>query len=101
MEKNIYTHTHVFISIYACVLSRVQLFETIWILARQAPLSMGFPRQECWSGSPFPSPGGLPGPGTATTSPALAGVFFTTEPTGKSIYTQTHTHTNTYPYLYI
>ena len=41
---------------------------------------MGFPRQEYWSGLPFPSPGDLPNPGTELTSPALAGRFFTTEP---------------------
>ena len=46
----------------------------------QAPLSMGFSRQEYWSGSSYPSPGGLPDPGikpVSLTSPALAGVFFT------------------------
>ena len=56
-----------------CVLSRVQL------LASQAPLSLGFPRQECWSGLPFPSTGYLPKTGIAPTSivsPALAGRFF-------------------------
>ena len=44
---------------------------------------MGFPRQECWSGLPFPSPGDLPNPGIKPTSPALAGRFFTTESPGK------------------
>ena len=44
-------------------LSRVQLFATLWTVARQAPLSMGFSRQEDWSGLPFPSPGDLPNPG--------------------------------------
>ena len=47
------------------------------------PLSMGFPRQEYWSGLPFPSPGDLPDPGIDPVSPALAGGFFTTEPPGK------------------
>ena len=42
-------------------LSRVQLFATPWTVAYQAPLSMGFPRQDYWSGLPFPSPGDLPG----------------------------------------
>ena len=50
--------------------SRVQLFATIWTVARQVPLSMRFPRQECWSGLLFPSPGGLPNPGIEPTSPA-------------------------------
>ena len=44
-------------------LSRVRLFATLWTVARQAPLSMGFSRQEYWSGLPFPSPGDLPKPG--------------------------------------
>ena len=43
-------------------LSRVQLFATLWTVARQAPLSTGLPRQGYWSGLPFPSPGGLPDP---------------------------------------
>ena len=52
-------------------------------VAGQAPMSMGFPRQESWSGVPFPPPGNLPNPGIKPTSPALAGEFFTTEPPGK------------------
>ena len=51
--------------------SCVQLFETLWTVACQAPLSMGFSRQEHWSGLPFPSPGGLPDPGIKPGSPAL------------------------------
>ena len=52
-----------------------------WTVAHQAPLSMGFSRQEYWSGLPCPPPGDLPDPGskpTSHTSPALAGSFFTT-----------------------
>ena len=67
-------------------LSRVQLLVTPWTVACQAPLSMRVPRQEYWSGLPFPSPGDLPEPGIkpeSPISPALAGVFFTTEPPGK------------------
>ena len=45
--------------------------------------SMGFPRQEYWSGLPFPSPGGLSDPGIEAASPTLAGGFFTGEPPGK------------------
>ena len=52
-------------------LSRVQLFATLWTVAYQAPPSMGFSRQECWSGLPFPSPGDLPNPGIEPGSPAL------------------------------
>ena len=58
-------------------------FVTPWTVAHQASLSMGFPRQEFWSGLPFPSPGDLPDPGIKPASPALAGGFFTTEPPGK------------------
>ena len=50
----------------ACMLShfsRVRLFVTPWTVARQAPLSTGFSRQECWSGLPCPPPGDLPNPG--------------------------------------
>ena len=57
---------------------------TPWTVSRQAPLSMGFSRQEYWSGLPFPSSGDLPHPGTEPTSftfPALAGLFFTTSAT--------------------
>ena len=57
-------------------LSRVRLLATPWTVAHQAPLSMGFPRQEYWSGLPRPSPGDLPDPGIEPTSPALAGGFF-------------------------
>ena len=56
---------------------------TPWTVAHQAPLSMGFPRQEYWSGLPFPPPGDLPNLGikpTSFVSPALAGRFFTTMP---------------------
>ena len=59
-------------------------FVTPWTLTHQAPLSMGFPRQEYWSGLPFPSPGALPHPGIEPRSPALAGRFFTTKPPGKA-----------------
>ena len=62
-----------------------QLFVTPWTVAHQTLLSMGFSRQEYWSGLPFPSPGGLPEPGiepTSLASLALAGRFFTTEPPG-------------------
>ena len=48
-------------------------FVTPWTIGYQAPLSMGFPRQEYWSGLPFPSPGDLPDPGIKPESPELAG----------------------------
>ena len=52
-------------------LIRVRLFATPWTVAYQAPPSMGFSRQECWSGVPLPSPGDLPEPGIEPRSPAL------------------------------
>ena len=55
---------------------------TLWTVARQAALSVGFPRQEYGSGLPFPSPGDPPDSGIKLASPALAGGFFTTEPCG-------------------
>ena len=72
-----------------CVLShfsRVWPFATPWTVAHEAPLSMGFSRQECWSELPFPTPGDLPDPGiepTSPASPALASRFFTTDPLEK------------------
>ena len=65
-----------------------QLCPTLRTAACQAPLSMGFSRQEYWSGLPFPSPGNLPNPGIKAMTPASsawAGRFFTTEPHGKAI----------------
>ena len=61
-------------------LSRVRLFVTLWTEALQAPPSMGFSRQEYWSGLPFPSPGDLPDPGIEPRSPALQADTFTSEP---------------------
>ena len=52
-------------------LSCVQLFVTPWTIANQAPLSMGFSKEEYWSGLPFPSPGYLPDPGIEPRSPSL------------------------------
>ena len=70
-----------------CVLSgfsHVQLFATLWTVARQAPLSRGVSREEYCNGLPCPPPGDLPDPGiepASLTSPALAGGFFTTSAT--------------------
>ena len=58
-------------------------FPTPCAVPRQAPLSRDFPKQEYWSGLPFPSPGELPNSGVAPVSPALAGRSFTTQPAGK------------------
>ena len=58
-------------------------FVTSWTVAHQAPLAMGFPRQEYWSGLPLPTPGDLPDPGIEALSPALASILFTTETPGR------------------
>ena len=77
-------------SISSCELSHsshVQLSATLWTVARQAPLSMGFSRQGYWSGLPCPPPGALPDPGIkpmSLKSPALAGGSFTTSATGEA-----------------
>ena len=74
---------------HRCVLScfsHVWLFATLWTIAHEFPLSMGFSRRECWSGLPFPPPGDLPDPGMEPVSPASptsTGKFFTTKPPGK------------------
>ena len=92
------------------VLSPVWLHVTLWTVARQAPLSMEFSRQEYWSGLPLPPPGDLPQPGTEPLSlapHALTVGFFTTSATEKPhcdfhvlfyfvLITCTHTHTHTH-----
>ena len=70
-----------------CVLSHVQLFRIPWTIACQAPLSMGFPWQEYWSGVLFPTPEELPDLGIIAVSPVfptLAGRFFTTVSPGNA-----------------
>ena len=64
------------------LLSLVQLFATPWTVAHQAPLSMGFTRQEYWSELPFHSPGDLPNPGIEARSPTLQADALTSEPPG-------------------
>ena len=66
------------------LLSRVRLFATPWTVAYQASPSMGFSRQEYWSGLPFPSPGDLPNPGIKPGSPALEADALNSEPPGKA-----------------
>ena len=72
-----------------CLVAKLYLtlFLTPWTIAHQAPLSMGFSREEYRSGLPFSSPGDLSDPGIDPTSSALAGGFFTTEPPGRATYT--------------
>ena len=67
-------------------LNRVRLFATPWTVAYQAPPSMGFSRQEYWSGVPLPSPGDLPYPGIEPWSPAFQADALTSEPPGKPLY---------------
>ena len=81
--------THVCVCVCVCVRERARasllqsrLTVTPWTAARQAPLSMGFSRQEYWSGLPCPPPGDLPHPAIEPRSPARTGGFFTTEPLG-------------------
>ena len=68
------------------LLSRVQLFATPWTVACQAPLSMGFSRQQSWSELPFPSPGDLPNPGLEPSPPALQTDALLSEPPGKPVF---------------
>ena len=83
------TPHHVFLwhSVYFLFIcfSHVWLFATLWTVAGQAPLSMGFSKQEYWSGLPCPPPGNLLHPGIEPTSLALAGEFFIAEPLGKIV----------------
>ena len=67
-------------------LSHVRLFATPWTVACQASLSMGFSRQEYWSGLPFPSPGDLPDSGIEPGSPAFQEDTLASEPPGKPIF---------------
>ena len=81
------TYKFILVKVKVKSLSRVRLFVTPWTAACQAPLSMGFSRQQYWSGLPFSSPGHLPDPGFESVSPALAGGgFFIAEPPGKPAF---------------
>ena len=71
--------------LFLVLVANFDAFVTPWTVAHQAPLSVGFSRQEDWSGLPFPSPGDLLDPGIEPVSPALAGSFFTTELPGRQI----------------
>ena len=78
------------------LLSHVRLFATPWTVAFQAPPSMGFSRQEYWSGLPFPSPGDLPNPGIEPGSPTLQADTLPSEPPGKLMLRESsHKKTNT------
>ena len=82
-------HFHVY-----CHFSHAWIFANLWTIARQAPLSMGFCRQEYWSGLPFPPPGDLPDPGiepVSLISPALAGTVLILEQQRFELCGSTHT----------
>ena len=82
--------TYMYIKTCVCVcaqsFSQVRLFVIPWTIACQAPMSMGFSRQECWSGLPFPSPGDLPDPGIKPRSPALQADTLPSETPGKPFF---------------
>ena len=83
-------HTYWIQCMHACVWQRrllqwIQLFATTWTIVHQAPLSMGFSRQEYWSRLPCPPPGDLPDPGIKPRSPPLQMDSLTAEPPGKSL----------------
>ena len=84
----------IFFFFFKKLLSHFQVFATLWTVAHQVPLSMGFPRQECWSGLPFPPPGDLPDPGIKPRSPALAGGFSAAEPPGRLSCSPPRPHLN-------
>ena len=82
-------------------LSRVRLFVTPWTVAYQASPSMGFSRQEYWSGLPFPSSGDFPDPVIELRSPALEADALTSEPPGKMVYIHLHNEISEYPSYFI
>ena len=83
--SNIILYTNVCVCVCVCAQlpSCVWLFGIPWTVACQAPLSMGFSRQEYWSGFPFPPPGDLPHPGIEPRSPTLQVDSLPAEPQGK------------------
>ena len=87
----VFSHDSVHLCVCVCMLSHVcvQLFATIWAVAHQASLSLGFPRQEYWSGLPFPPPGDLPDPGMEPVSLVSQADSLSIEPRSKpsSVYT--------------
>ena len=112
IHKHTYTymhiHTHPYLHIHECVpnhFSHVQFFATLWAVAHQAPLSMGFPRQEYWSGLPLPPLGNLPDPGMEPAALYVSCIgkvgSLPLAPPGKTPPPPTHTLTYTRTYLRI
>ena len=96
LTRHVFQASHLLSSVCVCPLScfrHAQLFETIWTIARQAPLSMGFSRHECWSGLLSPPPENLPNPVMEPTSLALLMDSFPTEPPGKPDSSSSHEYT--------
>ena len=89
LQHNSLTSWHGSVLVRTCLselksLSCVRLFATLWTVAYQVPLSMGFSRQEYWSGLPYPSPEDLPNPGIEPGSPSLQADALPPGPPGKS-----------------
>ena len=82
---NQYKEKHILLIVVPELGIMFQLFVTPWTVACQAPLSMGFFRQEYWSGLPFPSPGDLADPGIEPRSPSLQADSLPSEPPGKNL----------------
>ena len=110
VRHNWATNTHKILYVCVCTctcvqrhFSHAQLFVTLWTIAHQAPLSMGFSRQEYWSGLPCSPPGNLPDPGirpASLMSSALAVGFWPLAPPGKYVYIYKHTHVCICMYMY-
>ena len=83
IKKKKKTHQNLYLT-KVNLLSCVWLFVTLWTVARQASLSMGFSRQEYWSGLPFPSPGDLPNPGIKPGSPTWQADALSSEQPGNT-----------------
>ena len=84
LSLHILTHVFVAVQLLGCA-----YFASPWTVAHQAPLSMGFPKQECWSGLPFPTPGDIPDlQPESPRSPAVAVGFFTTMSPGNQLVIQ-------------
>ena len=90
-QKNVYkskkqiVRFNVIAAVWDHILSHVDSLQPPWTVARWAPLSMEFSRQEYWSELPPPNSGDLPNPGVKLTSPAVAGNSLSSEPPGKPI----------------
>ena len=82
-QKKLFWKKSLSVSLVVLIAQSCPTLRPPWTVARQAPLSLGFSRPECWSGLPFPSPGNLPDPGIEPRSPALLADSLLSEPPGK------------------